>query len=243
MRRSERSLTGLPRPLLIGFVLILSIQIITQRQADMQRVDSYRPLSNPLSVPIYAGLSMASDKLLSYLLVLRLQLHDNQAGRHVRYDNIDYTTLVEWLSKINQLNPDSEYPMLLASRVYSQTKHKSRLRLLLGFIDQTFTKNPQLHWRRQTEATVIAKHQLGDLPLALAMAQKLADQAGSVKMPRWARDMHFLLLGDLNEFETGIIIVQGLLKDGQVTDPDEISFLREKLLYFQQKLSEFGQKS
>ncbi len=242
MRRSERSLSGLPRPLLIGFVLILSIQILMHRQADIRQADSYRPLSSPFSVPVFTGLSMGSEKLLSYLLVLRLQLHDNQVGRHVRYDYIDYTTLVEWLSRINQLNPDSEYPMLLASRVYSQTKDKSRLRLLLGFIDETFTKDPQLHWRRQAEATVIAKHQLGDLKLALAMAQKLSDQPDSVKMPRWARDMHFLLLGDLNEFETGIIIVQALLKEGDITDGDETRFLQEKLLHFQQKLSEFGQK-
>ncbi len=241
MRRGERSLSGLPRPLLIGFGLILIMQILMHQQADLQKADSYRPLSSPFSVPVYAGLSMGSEQLLSYLLVLRLQLHDNQAGRHVRYNYIDYTTLVDWLSKINQLNLDSEYPMLLASRVYSQTRDKPRLRLLLGFIDETFLKNPQLHWRRQAEAAVIAKHQLGDLQLALAMAQKLANQPDSIKMPRWARDMHFLLLGDLGEFETGIIIIQALLKDGEIIDRDEIHFLQEKLLYFQQKLSESGQ--
>ncbi|MCP4232781.1 MAG: hypothetical protein GY770_04215, partial [Aestuariibacter sp.] len=204
--------------------------------------ESYRPLSKPFSVPVYAGLAMGSEKLLSYLLVLRLQLHDNQAGRHVRYDYINYTILLDWLGKIARLNPDSEYPMLLASRVYSQTRDKPRLRSLLGFIDETFTKKPQLHWRRQAEATVIAKHQLGDLQLALSMAQKLAEQPDSIKMPRWARDMHFLLLGDLNEFETGIIIIQALLKEGEITDRDEIRFLQEKLLYFQQKLSESGHK-
>jgi len=114
---------------------------------------------------------------------------------------------------------------------------------LLEFIDDQFTARPQLHWRRQAEATVIAKHQLGDLELALEMAKKLAGQPDSIQMPHWARDMQFLLLGDLNEFETAMLIIQALLQSGSITDPDELRFLKIKLLYFQQKLSELKQKS
>jgi hypothetical protein len=57
-------------------------------------------------------------------------------------------------------------------------------------------------------------------------------------MPAWARDIHLILLGDLNEYETAIAIISGLLKSDAVNDPDEKLFLQEKLLYFQQKLSE-----
>ena len=98
--------------------------------------------------------------------------------------------------------------------------------------------DPQLHWRRLAEASVIAKHQLGNLPLALQMADKLSGQPASVEMPRWARDIQFILLGDMNEIETAITIIVALLQSDAVNDPDELYFLREKLLYFQQKLSE-----
>jgi len=185
---------------------------------------------------------MGSEQLFSYLLVMRLQLHDNQAGKHVRYSQLDYERLANWLDAIYQLNPQSEYPMMLASRVYSQTRDKTRLRIMLEYIDRTFMQNPQLHWRRLAEATVIAKHQLGDLQLALQMAQKLSSQPASVKMPSWARDMQFILLGDMNEFETAITIIVALLQSEAVNDPDEARFLREKLLYFQQKLSELQQE-
>ncbi len=242
MRRGERSLLGLPPVLLVGFVVLLVIQISVHHLRGAQFTSAYRPLSRPFSAPVYAGISMGSEQLMSYLLVMRLQLHDNQAGRHVRYNFIDYAMLIEWLQQIGQINPVSEYSMMLASRVYSQTRDKPRLRILLEYIDQTFLANPQLHWRRQAEATVIAKHQLGDLELALQMAEKLSVQPGSVEMPRWARDMHFLLLGDLNEFETAIVIIRALLEGGNITDRDEVRFLREKLLYFQQKLSEFELK-
>jgi len=103
--------------------------------------------------------------------------------------------------------------------------------------------NPQLHWRRLAEASVIAKHQLEDLELALQMADKLSSQPPSVEMPRWARDIQFILLGDMNEFETAITIIVALLQSEAVNDPDEARFLKEKLLYFQQKLSESQQNS
>ena len=186
---------------------------------------------------------MGSQQLLSYLLAIRLQLHDNQAGKHVRYSQLDYERLVNWLDQIYQLNTQSEYPMMLASRVYSQTRDKTRLRIMLEYIDRTFMQNPQLHWRRLAEASVIAKHELGDLQLALEMAEKLSNQPASVKMPSWARDMQFILLGDMNEFETAITIIVALLQSDAVNDPDEVRFLKEKLLYFQQKLSELQQKN
>lgn len=185
---------------------------------------------------------MGSEQLFSYLLAIRLQLHDNQAGRHIRYSEIDYTRLVKWLDQIHRFNGRSEYPMMLASRIYSQTRDKEQLRIILTYIDRNFMTNPQLHWRHLAEATAVAKHQLGDLELALKMAQKLSNQPQSVVMPRWARDMQFLLLGDLNEIETALVIIDALLNSDAVKDPDEKIFLEQKLLDFQQKLSEIQQK-
>ena len=243
MKRSERPLSQLPRPLWIGFLILFGLQVLIHQAAIQQDAVNYRPLSTPFASAIYQGLSMGSEQLFSYLLAIRLQLHDNQAGKHIRYSQLDYERLVNWLDQIYQLNTQSEYTMMLASRVYSQTRDRDRLRTMLEYIDRTFMHNPQLHWRRLAEASVIAKHQLGDLPLALQMADKLSSQPASVEMPRWARDIRFILLGDMNEFEAAITIIAALLQSGAINDPDELHFLQEKLLYFQQKLSELRQKS
>jgi len=181
---------------------------------------------------------MGSERLLSYLLAIRLQLHDNQVGQHFRYSLIDYVLLVEWLDRISDLNPASEYPMLLASRVYTATGNMSQLRRILAFIERRFDDDPQLHWRRLAEASLVARHQLDDLDMALAMARKLAQQPASILMPNWARDFEFLLLAELNELESAIAIVQALLQTEAVNDPDERRFLKSKLLDFQQKLFE-----
>jgi len=223
-------------------LLLLCLQAVHHR-VDAQRLETtrYRALGAPFSAAVYRGLAMGSEQLFGYLLALRLQLHDNQAGQHFRYQLLDYDLLVDWLDRISELSAGTEYPMLLASRVYTTTRDRVQLRRILEFIEHRFDDDPQLHWRRLAEASVIAKHQLGDLEMALGMARKLAQQPASVEMPRWARDFEFLLLADLNEVESAIAIIQAMLQSGSVHDVDELKFLQTKLSEFQQKLLESRQ--
>jgi len=241
MRRSERPLLSLPRPLLLAFVLLLVAQTV-HHHFDRERLESsYRGLSQPFSANIYRGLAMGSEQLLGYLLAIRLQLHDNQVGRHFNYKLIDYRLLIEWLDRITEISPGTEYPLLLASRVYTSTGDPEQLRQILGFIEYRFDDDPQLHWRRLAEACITARHKLGDLDLALRLARKLAQQPASVDMPNWARDFEFLLLAELNELESAIAIIEALLQTESVNDPDERRFLQEKLLDFRQMLFESQQ--
>jgi hypothetical protein len=241
MRRGERPLQQLPVPLIWGFLLVLSSQLLFHHYSPVSREFSYQPLSSPLQASTYRGIAMGSEKLLGYLLAIRLQLHDSQAGRYFSYNRIDYAVLTEWLEQITRVNPTSEYPMLLASRVYSQTRDKSRLLLMLGFIERNFDHAPQLHWRRLAEASVIAKHKVGDLKLALRLAEKLALQPTSIEMPQWARDIRFLLLAELNELESAIAIIEAMLRSNAVLDSNEKRFLKQKLSKFQQELFESRQ--
>lgn len=242
MRRGERPLKHVPRPLLIGFAVLFGLQLLIHHREQQASAASYRQLSSPLAADTYRALSMGSAQLAGYLLALRLQLHDNQAGRHFSYRMIDYAILVEWLERITEISRGTEYPMLLASRVYSSTGDRGRLRRVIAFIERRFEDDPQKHWRRLAEACLLAKHKVGDLELALRLARRLAQQPASVVMPQWARDFEFLLLAELNELESAIAIIQAMLQSGAVTDPDELIFLREKLSDFQQKLFESQQK-
>lgn len=243
MRRSERPFRQLPIPLLAGFFILFCAQLVYHQSDNDKLQVEYEGLSQAFSAQTYAGLAMGSDQLLSYLLAIRLQLHDNQAGQHFVYENIDYPILIGWLSQISALNPQSEYPMLLASRVYSQTRDPGQLRQILQYIEQEFASNPQLHWRRMAEACVIARHQLGDLELALRMAERLADLPASIIMPHWARDLRILLLAELNQFESAIVIIEAMLQSGSIKDIDEQRFLQEKLLKLRQLLFESQQKA
>jgi hypothetical protein len=241
MKRAERPFNSLPRPLVACFLVVLGVQIWMAQGALSAGELAYKTLPDPNASSTYRVASMGSDRLLSYLLAIRLQLHDNQSGKHMRYEQLDYQKLTHWLEQITALNPHSEYPTMLASRVYSQTNDKQNMRLMIDFIQASFTRDPQLHWRRMTEATILAKHKLGDLSLALSLAEQLTTQPIDVVMPQWARDMQFILLGELNEFEAGIAMIVAMLESGSLENADERRFLKVKLLEFQQKLLESQQ--
>lgn len=241
MRRSERPIRLLPRSLLLLFASVLALQLAYHHANRRLLEADYRPLAEPAAAQIYRAAAAGSQQLLGHLLAIWLQLHDNQAGRHFRYSLIDYDRLVAWLERITSIAPGTEYPMLLASRVYSHTDSEPRLRKVIAFIERHFQTDPQRHWRRMAEACLLAKHRVGDLELALRLARQLAAQPASVEMPHWARDFEFLLLAELNEFESAIAIIEALLQSGAIRDNDERRFLGEKLLEFRQKLSKSGQ--
>ncbi len=241
MRRAERPLLQVPRALLLGFALLLAVQLGYHHAKERELAASYRQLGKPFDAATYRALAMGSEQLLGHLLAIRLQLHDNQAGQHFRYSLMDYDRLIAWLDQISDTAPGTEYPLLLASRIYSQTGSEERLRMIIAFVERRFAENPQLHWRRLAEASVLARHKLGDLELALRLAERLAQQPESVVMPHWARDFEFLLLAELNEYEAAIAIIVAMLESGSIEDVDERRFLREKLSDFRQKLSESRQ--
>jgi hypothetical protein len=237
MHGSIRKLNQLPRLIIVGLLVSALTQIAYHRESHGSLVDRYKQLTEPASVGFYRAVSLGSDRLLSYLLLLNVQLHDNQKGRHRNYLNIDYDTLSRWLLRLYELNPKSDYPAFLASRVYSNVADKSRIRKMVEFIDTLFDKNPQQHWRRLTEACLLAKHQLEDLDLALRLAKKLADLPGDIKLPYWARDLKLVLLDNLGQLESAQLLILSMLKSGEIKDPDEKRFLKFRLLRIQQQLS------
>ncbi len=240
-RHGERPWRELPRWLILWLVLALAAQIVVHRVLP-ERVDArFKPLPEPLQAQQYQALSLGSGRLMAYLLLLRLQLHDNQKGRHERYERLDYDRLARWLMTLHRMNPRSAYPAFLAARVYSQSKRPEQIRRMIGVIEQFFDEDPQANWRRMTEAVLLAKHPLNDLPLALRLARKLAALPDTVAMPRWARDFEFIVLDELGEKQDALRLVASLLDSGEIRDPDERRFLQDRLLKLQQELSESGQ--
>jgi hypothetical protein len=236
MKNRERSLSQIPAGLVVGLVLMLVIQIGYIHTYKSSLDDSFRQLSTPAPVALYQGVSLGSDRLLSYLLLLGVQMHDNQKGQHINYVHLDYSRLQHWLLTTYELNPLSDYPGFLASRVYGQIGDHEKLRRMISVIQELFDRDPRQHWRRMTEASLLAKHQLKDLELALQIARKISALPASINMPYWARDMELVLLDELNQHESAQLLISSMLQSGEITDPDEIRFLEFRLLKVQQAL-------
>lgn len=237
MRSAQfRKVSEVPRMILMGLLLLLLIQILLLQFNKVNFIEKIEPLVPPRDIELYRFLSFGSDQLLSYLLLLKLQLHDNQKGKHVNYSHLDYPILKSWLLTIAQLNPDSDYPAFLASRIYSSVLDAEKIQQMIDVIDILFQQQPALHWRRMTEATLIAKHQLNDLPQALSLARKIAELPSTIKLPFWARDMELILLDEIGQKESALLLINSMLQSGDLQDRDEKIFLQQRLLKIQQEL-------
>jgi hypothetical protein len=228
MIEPQRSLRCVPKLVIGLLILSLGLQIIMHHQLPKPQAHIH-PLTSPPQVELLQVFSLGDPIVSAKMLMLWLQAYGNQAGQILSYQQLDYKTLQQWLERILRVDPNGQYPLLAASHIYSTVRDSNKQRQMLEFIHQQFFIDPPQRWRWLAHATVLAKHRLKDLPLALKYAKAIAAHANS-KMPYWAQEMQIFILEDMGEFEQAQLIIGGMLANGQLTDPKEIKFLNDKLL-------------
>jgi hypothetical protein len=166
---------------------------------------------------------------LAKFMILYLQAFDNQPGISIPFRELDYTRVESWLARALELDPNGQYPLLAASRLYAEVASVPRQRLMLDFVYREFAKDPNRRWPWLAHGVIVAKHRLNDPRLALKFAAALREQASGNQVPGWAKQMEIFLREDVNELESAKALLGGLLASGQVTDPHEWHFLKGKL--------------
>ena len=225
---SERKLAYVPRAVLIALVLALGAQI-----ALKNRLPSPAAAASELPpAPSLVSLRLAAfgDPIpLAKVLMLTLQAFDYRADSKTPYQKLDYERLTQWLQLILWLDPNGQYPLLAASRVYADVPNDAKRRTMLDFVYRQFLVDPDRRWPWLAHAAAIAKHRLKDLPLARRYAAAIQQHAKGPHVPLWAKQMEIFILEDMNELETARIMIGGFLASGTVTDPAEIRFLDQRL--------------
>lgn len=172
--------------------------------------------------------SLGEPEALSRILMLWLQAFDNQPGVSIPFRQLDYDRVIAWLDTVLGLDPDSQYPLLSAARVYSEVPDRNKVRKMLAFVYDKFLERPDQRWQWMAHAVYVAKHRLKDLNLALVYARALRQHA-TAAVPSWARQMELFVLEDLGEVEQARILLGGLIESGAIRDRHEIRFLMERL--------------
>jgi hypothetical protein len=224
----ERPVSQVPRLVLALLAAALAAQV------------GWKAVSPPLparadelpAAPGIAALRLATfgDPIaLAKVLMLYLQAFDFQSGSKVPYRDLDYAKLEAWLSRILELDPQGQYPLLAASRLYAEVPVESKQRSMLEFIYAQFLLDPNRRWPWLADAALIAKHRLKDLPLALRYAAAIQRYATADDIPLWARQMEAFILEDMNELESARLMIGGYLQSGKIDDPAELRFLDQHL--------------
>lgn len=182
--------------------------------------------------PSAAALSLASfgeRPLVARLAMVYLQSFDLRG--------LDYRRLVGWLDAALALDPRSEYPLFAAARVYAEVPDDGRARMALDFVYRNFFDDPERRWPWLAHAALLAKHRLGDLPLARRYARAIDRHTRSPDVPLWAKQMEVFILEDMDELDAAKVLLGGLLERGDIGDPAEARFLAQRLKDLEARLA------
>ena len=228
MAAAQRPWTSVPRPLCWLLAACLLLQLgwrLAQQQAPAQA----QPL--PAAPPaIVARLASLGEPLaMSKAMLLYLQSFEDQPGVSLPWRALDYDRLAGWLETAQTLDPRSRYALVAASEVYAGVADPVRARRMLAFVSASFAQDPLHRWPAMAQAALVAKHQLHDLPLALALARQLRVRTTGADVPPWVRQMEAFILEDMDQLGSAQLLIGGLIAGGQITDPHELAFMARRL--------------
>lgn len=192
---------------------------------ELQQRDIPRPLPAAHIRLAALGEPPLAAKLISFWLLTV----DVQAGRWLRLEELNYPNLTGWLETVQELDPYFEYPAMVASGVFIDTKDPERIRWMIAFVERNFRQAPDRRWRWLAQCAVLAKYRLHDRPLALELAASLRRHTSPGVLPAWARDLEFLLLQEIGETAAARQVILGILQSGEVQEPREQAFLLRRL--------------
>jgi len=225
--RDERPLRDVPLWLWSVLGLAVALQAGWRAQQGLPTLGADLP-SPPAAVALKLAALGESDAA-SRLGMLYVQAFDLGGANERPYRKLDYSRLAGWLRTALELDPRSQYPLFLATRVYAEVPDPTRMRAMLDFAYQEFLLDPDRRWPWLAQAALLAKHRLKDLPLARVYARAIEQHARAADVPLWARQMEIFILEDMNEIEAARVMLGGLLASGRITDPAEARFLKQHL--------------
>lgn len=217
------------------FALLLAGQVALALWRGVPEAGA-QPLGRPPSVTASRLMSLDDTVPLAKMLDLYLQAHDVQPGLSLPWRELDYGEVVTWLGHILQLDPQGQYPLLAAARLYTQVPDPQRQRLMTDFVAAQYPQDPLNRWRWMAHVAYVAKVQMKDPELAVRYAAELRHYAeGLPQVPAWARQMEIFLRMGQNDLDTARALLGALLASGQIHDDNELRFLTLTLKELEQK--------
>ena len=234
---ATRPLSTVPLPDLAVLIASLVIQVCWS-YARPQAAATAEALPDAPDTRLLHLYGLGESDTLAKILMLWLQAFDNQPGVSIPFARLDYARVVNWLDALLHLDSRFQYPLLSASRVYTETPDNAGKRQMLEFVHRRFREDPERRWPWMAHGVYVAKHRIKDLQLALKYANALRLNVSSDTAPPWVTQMEIFVLEDLGEIESARVIIGGLLASGQLADNDnELRFLKNRLALLEQEIS------
>lgn len=234
---AARPLSTVPLPVLAVLIAGLVIQVCWSH-ARPQAAATPETLPDAPDTRLLPLYGLGEPDALAKILMLWLQSFDNQPGVSIPFASLDHARVINWLDALLALDSRFQYPLLSASRVYTQTPDDAGKRQMLEFVHRRFLEDPDRRWPWMAHGVYIAKHRIKDLQLALKYANALRLNVSCDAAPPWVAQMEIFVLEDLGEIKSARIIIGGLLASGRLAGNDnELRFLKNRLALLEQEFS------
>lgn len=191
----------------------------------------------PPSARVAHVAALGESRAAAYAMTLYVQGFDMQAGQPLAIRALSSAQIRAWLARALDLNPDSGYPLLLASRIYAEASAPDDARAMLRMVRSRFVEAPATRWPWMVHGLYVARHVIGDLPLAIELARALREHGDLPQVPGWARQAEIFLLADTDQLQAARHLLGALVDSGTVTDRAEIDFLVGRLEELDRRLA------
>jgi hypothetical protein len=176
---------------------------------------------------------LSLDEPVAFAKILNLvtQAHDVQPGLSLAYGQLNYDQLTAWLDLSLALDPTGQYPLMAASRLYTQNSaDRARQRKMTDWVAARFLDDPERRWQWMGHVAYVARAQFRDQALAMQYAETLrAKTENTSSVPAWARQLDIFFKIEMKDSDTAKFLIGGLLHSGKITDPNELRFLAHTL--------------
>ena len=228
IQQREKPIKVVPRVIIVLLLACLFLQVSWHALRPSPLAHATE-LPFPPSAQSFLPLSLGEPESLSRLLMLWLQAFDNQPGISIPFKELDYDKVIAWLNVILELDNRMHYPLLSASRLYSEVPDETKKRMMLEFVYLKFLEDPDTRWKWLAQCVYVAKHRIKDLALALRYSSAIRQHATAAHVPSWAKQMELFVLDEMGDTEAAKVILGGLLESGAIKDKNELAFLKDRL--------------
>lgn len=178
-----------------------------------------------------ALMTTLGDREFSYrTLALLLQNLGGTGVETVPLKDYDYPALGRWFSLLSGLDPVSDHVPTLAAYYFGATRVPGDVAAVVSYLRAVGHVPLPEKWRWLAQAAYLAQHRMYDVPLALKIANELAQLPDSAALPQWARQMPAFVLAKKGDKEAAWELIRNILLTDKNLHPEEINTLKAVLV-------------
>ena len=210
------------------FILTFCCQIFLWKKSE----NFHSPIEIVPATPnqyLVEAISFGDQEFIFRSLAMRLQNSGDVFAGFVSLKDYDYSRIYDWMKMLDGLNPASHLVPALASSYYAQTTKHEDTRYIVNYLEEHSEKNIDENWWWLFQAVFISKDILKDLPRALELSEKLA-QNNSAKAPFWTKQMPAFISEKMGDGCMAFRTIKQLIDDSESAahqvSPQEMDFMR-----------------